>query len=54
MGAYENFSRAFRQKILILVNTVHIWGNLYLCFRLLVTSHLGFKARVGSLIHCFW
>ena len=30
---------------------VHFWGHWYPCFGLLVTSPLGFKARVGSLIH---
>ena len=34
------------------------WGHLYPCFGLLVMSPLGFKARVGSLIHtwqrCTW
>ena len=29
----------------------HFWGHWYSCFRLLVTSPLGFKARVGNLIH---
>ena len=28
-----------------------LWGHWYPCFWLLVTSPLGFKARVGSLIH---
>ena len=28
-----------------------LWGRWYPCFGLLVTSPLGFKARVGSLIH---
>ena len=32
---------------------VHFWGHWYPCFGLLVTSHLGFKARVGSLIHAW-
>ena len=27
-----------------------LWGHWYSCFGLLVTSHLAFKARVGSLI----
>ena len=30
---------------------VHFWCHWYLCFGLLVTSSLGFKARVSSLIH---
>ena len=30
------------------------WGHWYSCFRLLVTSPLGFKATVGSHIHTWW
>ena len=33
---------------------VHFWGHWYPCFRLLVMSPLGFKARVGSLIQTLW
>ena len=33
---------------------VHFWGHWYLCFGLLVTSPLGFKARLGSLIRTLW
>ena len=31
-----------------------LWDHWYPCFGLLVTSPLGFKARVGSLIHTWW
>ena len=31
-----------------------LWGHWYPCFGLLVTSPLGFKARVGSLIRTWW
>ena len=31
-----------------------LWGHWYPCSGLLVTSHLGFKARVGSLICTWW
>ena len=31
-----------------------LWGHWYACFGLLVTSPLGFKPRVGSLIRTWW
>ena len=33
---------------------VLFWGHWYPCFGFLVTSHVGFKARVGSALFALW
>ena len=43
-----NYRKTFFFKKNFCWTHVHLWGHWYPCFGLLVTSPLGFKARVGS------
>ena len=39
--------------LMFLADACPFWGHCYLCFGFLVTSPLGFKARVGSELFAF-
>ena len=51
---HSTLLRYHRIVLLFLKIFVLLWGHWYPCFGFLVMSPLGFKVRVGSLIHTWW
>ena len=52
----QDVARSMLNCIKSLMADTHVlfWGHWYPCFGFLVTSPLGFKARVGSALFILW